>query len=852
MNDTPDRENTKYVDARLTRNDQLRMAHFVTELRETYGDHWSCVFDLKNNIAQVLTCVYADTTAHATRPVVNIPFITSLSWRVTAIEREEPLYFDEVDLADPRSFYLRKAPGAQRLALFQVRSDTNIGLFSIFALREHSRPLSDKALQDIAKRCNTLLPYFEKINWRMEQEILDKTVEKIRRRETPFFICELFSRLLEMPIVFFEKVSPERFECIASYGLDAEMASLRYELEPPTPKNQIFFPLDGEEIFGEAFPELVTGVFLKPGNHLLIALGELRLRGSMVNDFSHYVARIEDLLQQPPYQISTLSFLLYLQHWMKSTDRDINEVFRHIINTLVPFLGADYGLLALLTPDRERMLFVSQAGEFDFRLKEMALVDEEGKYTSILGWVAKNNRPHLAQDVQRDPYYHSFDKSIRCEMCAPIHVRGEIIGMFSVSSKIARRFTSADVSKLCFFCDQMGVALFQAGILDRALAESRKAKKFDQEVRFGFHSGTHAKDLTYNFGNLIGSGTGSMKSVFEAIRKINGSGRDDLNVLITGETGTGKEMVSFALHNSSSRGKLPMVVANFASYGGDPNLIQSELFGHEKGSFSGASERRIGCIEQANGSTLLIDEVGDIVSSVQIKLLRVLQQSAIKTFQRLGGQKTIESNVRILAATHKDLRREVEEARFREDLFYRLKTLVIRIPPLRERLEDIPLLVPHFNAKYERAVPGIQIRWLKGAILALQEYNWPGNVRQLEAVINRAIVLYVENDLVTEAAIRRSLNDEAEGPANVEQALFKTVCDAGSGAFWELVQKPYRQHEITQNQLIQLVSDALNASRGSYKQAAAMMGVLTEDYNRFLDFLKNSNAKLDYREFRHR
>lgn len=843
------KEEGKYIDTRLNEEDVLAFSQFVAEIRATYGEQWGCVFDLKNNIAQVLTCVFSDTGSSGLRPVINIPFIASLSWRVTAIEKEDPLYFEKVDVQDPRSFYLRNA-GAQQLALFQVRSAANIGLFSMFTTRGRGPGLSETDLEEIAARCTALVRRYEKLNWRMEQEVLDQAVEKIRRQETPVFICELFSRLLECPIIFFERLGDGRMEALADFDVPDGHSRRGLICDNPGPKSQMFFRLDGADILGESYKDKVTGIYLQQGGYMLIALGELRLRGDMINDFSHYVARVEELLRQPPYQISTLSFLLYLQHWMISAQRDINEVFNHIINSLVPFLGADFGLLALLSPDRSRMLFVSQAGEFDFRLKEMAPIDEDGKFTSILGWVAKNNQPYLAQDVQRDSFYHSFDENIRCEMCAPIHVRGEIIGMFSVSSRTPRRYSAADVSKLCFFCDQIGIALFQAGILDRALEESRKAKKYDQEVKFGFHAGTHAKDVTYNFGNLIGSETGAMKSVFEAIRKINGSGRDDLNVLITGETGTGKEMVSFALHNSSSRGKLPMVVANFASFGGDPNLIQSELFGHEKGSFSGASERRIGCIEQANNSTLLIDEVGDIVSSVQIKLLRVLQQSAVKTFQRLGGQKMIESNVRILAATHKDLRQEVGDGRFREDLFYRLKTLVIRIPPLRERLEDIPLLVPHLTAKYERAVPGLEIKWLKGAILALQEYNWPGNVRQLEAVINRALVLYVEEGIVTEAAIRRSLNDESEAPVSLEKALFRTVCDAGEEAFWELVQKPYRRHEITQNQLVQLVSDSLNASKGSYKQAAAMMGVTGKDYNRFLDFLKNSNAKLDYREFR--
>ena len=842
-----------HLDPRLTRENVAEIQDMIKYLRGRFSERWGFVLDLKDDMSQVMRCIYADTGDSGLIPVMNVPLIANLSWRVTGIERNEPLFFGKVDMNDPRSFYLRRTVGAQQMVLVPIRSDSNIGLLTMVNTVGNSDHLSKGEIEEIQRQCNKLVPLVQSVSWKLEQEILNDAMDKIRKRESPLFVSQLFNRLLELPIIFLEKSGPITYRTVCQYGLPKQVDSSKTVFRLENPEKKKFLQFNWRQVCD--LPDLaadqrVTAVILDTGEHAILALGEILLRGQTRDDFTHYVEQAERLLRRPPYRISTLTFLLHLQHWIRGEDRDIQVIFQHIVDALVPFLQADFGTLVLIDREKAGMLLVSQAGEFKSRLRKLPL-DTTGdrEPASILEWVATHGKPFLAADVSKVPFYKSFNTAIRSEMCVPIHVRGETIGMFSVSSRRTDQFGQEDLSKLGFFSDQIGIALYQAGLLEKAFVESEVARKLDQEIRFGFHAGTHAKDLTYNFGNLVGNPNGSMGKVFAAIQRINNSGRDDLNVLITGETGCGKEMVSFALHNSSRRAQRPMVVANFASYGGDPNLIQSELFGHEKGSFSGASHRRIGCIEQAHDSTLLIDEVGDIVSSVQIKLLRVLQQSAVKKFQRLGGQETIKSNVRILAATHKDLWKEVQEGRFREDLFYRLQTLVVRIPPLRERLEDIPLLIAHFTAKYERMVPDLKITWTEGAMRSLQSYSWPGNVRQLEAVMNRALVLYTEGGLVTEDAIGQSLDAERR-PLPAQISLFKRVCEGGEGAFWQLVREPYRQHDITRSQLKDLVRDSLEATKGSYKQAARMMGVLEKDYNRFLDFLKNAGTKLDYREFR--
>ena len=236
----------------------------------------------------------------------------------------------------------------------------------------------------------------------------------------------------------------------------------------------------------------------------------------------------------------------------------------------------------------------------------------------------------------------------------------------------------------------------------------------------------------YGFKDIIGT-TPIMQRLYEDLAAVADT---SATVLIQGPTGTGKELVASALHHHSRRAAGPFVPVNCAAI--PETLLESELFGHEKGSFSGAIRTHHGRFEQAHGGTIFLDEIGEIDAFMQVKLLRVLQDSAV---QRVGGGQPVKVDVRVVAATNRDLRKEVEAGRFRQDLYYRLNVVMLKIPTLRERREDIPLLAEHFIQKYaeknDRPVPQLQ----PASLERLMAYSWPGNVRQLEHVIERAVIL---------------------------------------------------------------------------------------------------------------
>jgi transcriptional regulator with GAF, ATPase, and Fis domain len=234
-----------------------------------------------------------------------------------------------------------------------------------------------------------------------------------------------------------------------------------------------------------------------------------------------------------------------------------------------------------------------------------------------------------------------------------------------------------------------------------------------------------------NFGEIIGQ-SNAISYVFFRVEQV---APQDATVLLLGETGTGKGMIARAIHSRSARKDRPMITVNCSSL--PANLIESELFGREKGAFTGANARQMGRFELADGGTIFLDEIGEMPLELQCKLLRVLQDGE---FERLGNPRTIKVNVRIIAASNRNLEEEIRAGRFREDLFYRLSVFPITIPPLRQRKEDIPLLVHYFVAKYNKKI-GRKIETVaKETLSALQEYHWPGNVRELENVIERAVI----------------------------------------------------------------------------------------------------------------
>ena len=240
------------------------------------------------------------------------------------------------------------------------------------------------------------------------------------------------------------------------------------------------------------------------------------------------------------------------------------------------------------------------------------------------------------------------------------------------------------------------------------------------------------RELVHSFDNIVGESP-AMRRIFDIVRKVAPS---NATVLILGETGTGKELIAEAIHRNSARKEGPFVKVNCAAL--PENLLESELFGHERGAFTGADRQRIGRFELANEGTLFLDEIGTMSLAIQAKVLRVLQE---REFERLGGTRTIRSDVRLIAATNRDLEEAIEAGEFREDLYYRLNVVTIRMPPLRERKEDIIPLATTFLERFARDMKKPLRGFSPGALRVLTRYNWPGNIRELENTIERAVLM---------------------------------------------------------------------------------------------------------------
>ena len=244
-----------------------------------------------------------------------------------------------------------------------------------------------------------------------------------------------------------------------------------------------------------------------------------------------------------------------------------------------------------------------------------------------------------------------------------------------------------------------------------------------------------------SFGEIVGASP-QMQAIFQTIQKVSST---DVPVMITGESGTGKELIANAIHNAGSRKNGPFIAINCGAI--PDTLIESELFGHEKGSFTGASTQRRGRLEYANGGTLFLDEIGDLAHELQVKLLRFLQE---KVIERIGGRQPVAVDGRVIAATNRNLEEDVRSGVFREDLYFRLAVMKIHLPPLRERGDDVVLLAEHMVEVFSKELKIPNKRFLKGAIDVIRKYNWPGNIREMQNSIKRALVLAVGNSIKAE------------------------------------------------------------------------------------------------------
>ena len=328
--------------------------------------------------------------------------------------------------------------------------------------------------------------------------------------------------------------------------------------------------------------------------------------------------------------------------------------------------------------------------------------------------------------------------------------------------------------------------------------------------------------------------------------------RSDAKVLITGESGVGKEVVAREIHNRSARSSRPFVPVNCA--GLPESLLESELFGHVKGSFTGAFRDKTGKLEMAEGGTLFLDEVGDMTLRMQGLLLRFLETGEL---QKVGADRVhTKVELRVMAATHRDLREGIVTGLFREDLFYRLNVIHLVVPPLRERREDIK---PLAEAVLARQLPNSNGRVVKSisdeAMAAMRSYHWPGNVRELENVIERLLVtcrrdVAQVDDLPPEmSAPHASARPRTERRRTVADDLFKQLVD-GRESFWTAVYPLYMQREITRANVRDLVRKGLEEARGNYKIVVRLFNMEADDYKKFLNFLRKHDCQVPFKEYR--
>jgi transcriptional regulator with PAS, ATPase and Fis domain len=343
---------------------------------------------------------------------------------------------------------------------------------------------------------------------------------------------------------------------------------------------------------------------------------------------------------------------------------------------------------------------------------------------------------------------------------------------------------------------------------------------------------------------------GTSRAIRTVQEDIGYAARSSAKVLLTGESGVGKEVVAHLIHSQSPRGRQPLVTVNCA--GLPDSLLESELFGHVRGSFTGAYRDRVGHLEVADRGTILLDEVGEMSLRMQALLLRFLESGEI---QRVGSDRPVARlDVRVIAATNRNLIERIAEHTFREDLYYRLNVVHIAIPPLRERRDDIVPLLEHFLRQYSEhhgvAAPGLT----PGAVSALTSYAWPGNVRQLKNVAER-LALRAHGALIDEAALPAEVLGTATGrearPVGARQradALFEQL--RAGGSFWTVVYPVFMARDITRDDLRRIVTRGLHETRGSYKALVQLFNLPARDYKRFLNFLRKHECHMPFQPFR--
>jgi len=477
--------------------------------------------------------------------------------------------------------------------------------------------------------------------------------------------------------------------------------------------------------------------------------------------------------------------------------RDLDQMLESVIKSIQRVLDVEGASLALHDPGKEEFYFIKTLEEVrdgDRALtREIRFPDSLG----VAGWVMRGGRAVIVPDVSRDERFYKgvdlrADFRTRSMICCPLKTRQGFLGLLYALNKQQGVFTPKDLKLLEILSGTIAVALENARLNGELRQQAWSLER--ENVRLRSEMGER-----FALQGIVGSSP-AMRRLFALLEKVTDT---CTTVLIQGETGTGKELIARVIHFNGTRRDRPFLVENCGALS-EP-LLESELFGHVKGAFTGAVADKKGLFEAADGGTVFLDEIGETSPAMQVKLLRLLQSGE---YRPVGGNQPRRADVRVLAATHRDLEQEVKKGAFREDLFYRVSVFPITVPPLRDRREDIPLLAAYFldalSRKRKRPVPRIS----PTALACLSEFDWPGNVRELENEMERAVTLAGGEKALTEEHLservtrgRREADPLGEAP--------------GESTLHQVVARVERT----------MVREALRQTGGNRSQAARMLGL---------------------------
>ena len=450
-----------------------------------------------------------------------------------------------------------------------------------------------------------------------------------------------------------------------------------------------------------------------------------------------------------------LSVLLDISKTLNST-LELDIILHHALEGLTQVVGAEAGSIWLI--DDQELYVASATGEKSKAIRKIRMDIGKG----IVGQVISEGRPHLISNAKKEPAHardvaRQVNFEARTMLCVPMLYKDKVIGAIQALNKESGElFDQTDMLRAAFFANMVGIAIENAKLYDLSQKENINLRR-------------ELGGSVLEFDDIIGK-SHKLEELKEKARK---AAQTNSNLLLLGESGTGKGILSEAIHRVSPRSEGPFIQVNCGAI--PETLLESELFGYERGAYTGAVSQKLGRFELANGGTILLDEVGDMPTSLQVKLLHVIEN---KRLERLGGTKTIETNFRVIAATNQDLEEKMGKGEFREDLYFRLNVISIFIPPLRERIEDIPLLAEYFLHKYNMDMNRKIREFSPEAMNFLTNYNWPGNIRELENVIENTVVfansdIIQPSDLPPQIHIINEAFDDYIGPLDEAQKRFK-------------------------------------------------------------------------------